>query len=118
MTWLFKLLWKLWGKDKVIREAKKTTLSWYIRLLRGTRHSVLAVLFAFLFLQIMILSLVGAVVTGFYLWDHDFQDKMTILFWLFTGTFAVPAILLAIVMSEALWFRISGVRRMMDDLRR
>jgi len=118
LTWILEVVWKLWGKDKVVREMKRRALGFYIRSLRGFRHSMLAILIAFLCLQLMMLSAVGALVTGFYLWDHDFQEKITILFWVFASTFAIPAVLLAIVMSEALWLRISGARRMMDDLRR
>jgi hypothetical protein len=118
LSWIFEIIWKLWGKDKVIREVKRKAVGVYIRSLRGVRRSILSVLIAFLCLQLMMLSAVGALVTGFYLWDHDFQEKITILFWVFAGTFAVPAMLLAVVMSEALWLRISGARRMMEDLRR
>lgn len=111
-----RLIWMLWGKQMLVREAKRRSLAVYLRFLRGARYSVMALLAAFLVLQMMMLSLVGAIVTGVYLWDHDFQAKVEILFWIFAGTFAVPAVLLMILMSEYLWFRISGARRLMDDL--
>jgi len=106
----------MWGKHMLVREAKRRTLAVYLRALRGARYSMMALLAAFFVLQIMMLSLVGAMVTAVYLWDHDFQAKMEILFWIFAGTFAVPALLLMILMSEFLWFRLSGARKLMDEI--
>ncbi len=99
----------------LVREAKRRTLAVYLRAVRAGRLSVLVVLAAFLIVQLMMLSAVGALVTGVLLWDHDFQAKIEILFWIFTATFAVPALLLAVLMSERLWYRISGARKFMDE---
>lgn len=116
MNWLFRMIWMMWGKHMLVREAKRRTLAVYLRALRATRLGVLAFLAVFLVLQLMMLSAVGAIVTGMYLWEHDFQEKMEILFWIFAGTFTVPALLLAVLMSEFLWFRISGAKKLMDSI--
>lgn len=116
MNWLLRLLWLFWGKQMVVREAKRRALAAYLRALRATRLSVIALLAAFVVLQLMILSGIGALVTGFFLWDHEFKAKIEILFWIFAGTFTVPAVLLCFLMSEYLWFRLSGARKLMDDL--
>lgn len=116
MTWLLRLLWLFWGKQALVREAKRRSLATYLRFLRGARYSLLLLLSTFLVLQLMMLSLVGALVTAVILWDHDFQAKMEVLFWIFAGTFTVPAFIFAVLMSEFLWYRLSGARRLMDDL--
>lgn len=106
----------LWGQQALVRECKRRSLAVYLRAIRAARLSVIGVLFTFLFLQLMMLSGIGALVTGFMLWNRDFQSKIEILFWIFAGTFGVPAILLAVLLSERLWLRISGARKMLDDL--
>ncbi len=118
MNWLFRLIWIFWGKQTLVREYKRRSLSVYLRALRAARLSLIGVLATFLFLQLMMLSGVGALVTGFMLWSRDFQTKLEILFWIFTGAFALPAVALIILLSEWLWFRLSGAHRMMDELYR
>ena len=115
MNWLLRLVWLMWGQHMLVREAKRRTLAVYLRALRAGRLSVMAFFAVFLILQLMMLSAVGALVTAVYLWDHEFQAKIEILFYIFTGTFAVPAFLLTILLSERLWFRLSGARKLMDD---
>lgn len=117
MSSMFKWLWLFWGRETLMRELKRRSLVVYLRIVRSTRLTVLTVFAIGIFLQVMVLSAVGALVTGFILWNHDFAAKMEILFWIFTGTFAVPAILLAILMSEYFWLRISGAKRLMDSVR-
>lgn len=118
MTWLLRLIWLLWGKQALVREYKRRSLAVYLRAIRTARLSLIGVLAIFLFLQLMMLSGVGALVTGFMLWSSDFQTKLEILFWIFAGAFAIPAVTLMILLSEWLWFRLSGARQMMDDLYR
>lgn len=118
MSWLARMIWLFWGKQAALREAKRRTLAVYLRAIRATRFSLITVLAAFLAIHLMMISLVGALVTAVYLWNYDFQAKMEILFWIFAGLFSVPAILLMILLSEWLWFRISGAKRLMDDLSR
>jgi hypothetical protein len=116
LSWLIRFIWLFWGKQALVRETKRRTLAVYLRAIRATRWSVIGLLASFLILQLMMMSLVGALVTGIYLWDHDFQHKIEILFWIFAGCFLLPAIVLSVLMSERLWFRISGAKRLMDDL--
>lgn len=117
MTALLKWFWLIWGRERLVREVRRRSLAVYLRVIRSTRLTVLTVFAIGIFLQVLVLSAVGALVTGFILWNHDFAAKMEILFWIFTGTFAVPAILLAVLMSEYFWLRISGAKRLMDSLR-
>lgn len=118
MNWLLRMIWIFWGKQALVRECKRRSLAVYLRAIRATRLSVIGLLATFLFLQLMMLAGVGALVTGFMLWEKDFQAKLEILFWVFTGAFGLPAIALMILLSEWLWFRMSGASKMMDELYR
>ncbi|MGE4130164.1 MAG: hypothetical protein AB7F86_00920 [Bdellovibrionales bacterium] len=116
MKWFLRLLWMVWGKQAVCRQVKRRSLAVYLRALRGIRISLMAALATFLLLQLMIFSGVGALVTATLLWDHDFNGKIEILFWVFCGLFAIPALAVAILMSERVWFRLSGARRIMNSI--
>ena len=54
--------------------------------------------------------------TGFWLWDHEFAAKVEILFWLFTGLFALPTIVLIFALSEPIRYRASGAKKIVEDL--
>lgn len=119
MKFLVKLFWLLVGesvKKQFLKTVKKKGVLAYLRTLQVSRHLLIAMFLIFLFLQIMVMAFIGALVTGFLIWDQDFQFKMHVLFWIFTGAFILPAIALAVLLSERLWFKLSGAERMMRDL--
>lgn len=116
--WLLRLIWIFWGKQALLRETKRRSLAVYLRALRATRISLIGLLAVFLFLQLMMLAGVGTLVTGFMLWNQDFQSKIQILFYIFAAAFAIPLLSLTILMSERMWFRLSGARKMIEDLER
>jgi hypothetical protein len=121
LNWLLKLILRLFGqhlKFKAIYEVKRKGLAVYLRTVQGTRHVLLLVLVGVLVLQLMMLSAVGALVTGFLLLDYDYEAKMRILFFVFCGMFAVPSVIFMIVFSERMWFKASGAEKMMEDLRK
>lgn len=119
MNWILRLIFFLIGhraKLQVIREAKRHGVVAYMRALQGTRRVLILALLAFLVLQLMLLSLVGAVVTGVLLWEADPTLKLQVLFGVSLAVFAIPALGLTIVFSERLWYRLSGAQKMVDDL--
>lgn len=119
MKFLIKLFWLLVGesaKKQFYKSVKKKGVLAYLRTLQVSRHVLIVMFLIFLFLQIMVMAFIGALVTGFLLWDQEFQFKMQVLFWLFTGAFIFPAIALVVLLSERLWFKLSGAERMMRDL--
>ncbi len=105
------------AKKGVLRQAKRTGLLAYLRVLRGTRRFLILSLATFLILQFMVLAAFGALVTGFMLWDHDFAAKIEILFYVFLGMFSLPAIALLVLFSERIWYKASGAARIVDSLR-
>jgi hypothetical protein len=119
LSWIFRILFFLIGqraKVQIIREAKKHGVLAYLKMLQGSRRVLMVALAAFLILQLMLLSLVGALVSGFMLWDTDFQFKMQVLFGMFLALFALPFIGLLILFSERLWYKASGAQKMVEDL--
>lgn len=119
MRFILRLIFMLIGhqaKLRVLREAKKTGLVAYMRVLQGSRYVVIAFLLAFFILQFMLLSLVGAIVTGVMLWEQDLKLKLEVLFWFFTAMFSLPVLALSLGLSERVWYRVSGAKKMVDDL--
>jgi hypothetical protein len=106
------------AKQSALREVRRRGLLIYLRALRGTRRAFIVFLAALLVSQLMLLALVGAVVTGFLLWDADFEFKMEVLFIIFSLLFAVPAAVLGVLLSGRLWYRLSGAKKMVDDYNR
>lgn len=100
----------------MLRKAKRQGVLAYLRVLQGSRRVILAVLFVFAIFQLMLLSFVGALVSGVWLLDLPAATKFEILFVLFATLFGVPALGLAILMSERVWFKASGARKMVEDL--
>src|SRR5690606_25698627 len=96
---------------------KKTGTLAYLRALQGSRLVLVAGLLAFFILQFMILAAFGALITGFMLWDQDQGFKLQILFGIFTGMFALPALVLAIVLSERFWYKYSGAAKLVEEIR-
>jgi uncharacterized membrane protein len=78
--------------------------------------ALIATLVGFFFLQLMILSLVGLLVTGVLLSNYDFRVKMEILFCLFAVLFSLPFLVLIIILSERLWFRASGAEKLVQSV--
>ncbi|MGE3682861.1 MAG: hypothetical protein AB7G93_14140 [Bdellovibrionales bacterium] len=106
------------ARMELLREARRRGILAYMRTLQTTRHLLLAVLLGFVFLQFMVFCGVGALVTGFLIWDYDLQAKLEILFWIFLVLFSLPLVLVSVAFSQRLWFRISGAKRMLENLDR
>lgn len=121
MNWLWKLLYLVFKEQTKLRaifEFRRRGLAAYLRVLQGSRRLIISLAFIFCVLQLMMLSLIGAVVTGFLLWDYDFAAKIEILFWTFTALFSIPALILCVALSEYVWYRLSGARKIVSDFKR
>lgn len=117
------LLWRLafffienYTKNRMVSEAKRRGALAYLRAVQGTRMMVIGALVGFLFLQLMILSFVGLLITGVLLWNHDFEAKIEILFWIFAGLFSFPFLILLIGLSERFWFKASGAEKLVRSV--
>lgn len=71
---------------------------------------------AFLMLQIMVLAGFGTLITGFMLWDTDQTFKLQLLFGIFLGLCGLPALALAVLFSERLWYKLSGAEKLVAQV--
>lgn len=94
----------------MISEIRARGIIFYLRTVQTTRWILIASILAFLALQTMLIAGFGMLITGFWLWNHEFATKVEILFWIFTGAFSVPLLLLVFLLSERLWLKISGAK--------
>jgi len=78
---------------------------------------IVAALLAFIFLQFMVLAGFGALVTGFMLWEADYTFKLQILFSIFLALAGLPALGLAVIFSERLWYKASGAEKLVEQIR-
>lgn len=106
------------AKLRIVAQAKKTGTLAYLRAVQGTRRAMAAALLAFFMLQFMVLAAFGALITGFMLWEADQYFKLQILFAIFLAVAGIPALVLAVLFSERLWYKFSGAKKMVDGLRK
>lgn len=120
MTWILRFLFRWisdYAKVKAVSKARQKGLLVYLKTIQGTRRAIIGVIVGIVALQVMILSGFGALITGILLWDHEFAAKIEILFWIFAGMFFVPLLILIVLLSERLWFKISGAQELGAKLR-
>lgn len=121
MNLILKIVWLILGhhaKMKAIREAKRQGVIAYLKVLQGSRRALAGLFIGIFVLQIMILSFVGAVVCGVWLLDYDVTMKLWILFGVFSGLFALPALALLIALNERVWYKASGAAKIVEEVRR
>lgn len=121
MNLILKILWLLLGhhaKMKAIREAKRKGVIAYLKVLQGSRRALAALFIGVFILQLMILSFVAAVICGVWLLDYETTTKLWILFGVFSGFFALPALAIFIALNERVWYKASGAAKIVEEIRR
>ena len=119
MSWIVKLLWLLYGqkvKLNFVHQAKRQGVVAYMRVLQGSRRVIIVTFVGIVLMQTVMLAGFGALVTAFMLWNHDFDGKIEILFYLFLGLFVIPLTLVAWLLSERTWYRVSGAKKIVDEV--
>ena len=66
-------------------------------------------------LQLMFLSFLGSVVSGIWLLPYDLDIKIWILFYTFLTLFTIPFVILLYALSDKVWFKASGVEKLIQD---
>jgi len=113
---ILKIFFQAFVLKRAERQLKRRGVLFYLKAVQGLRRGLAGSLAVFLFFQIMILSFVGAVVTGVLLLPHDQNTKLLILFGVFAFSFGVPFVCLLVLFSEKIWFQVSGAEKMVKDL--
>jgi hypothetical protein len=88
----------------------------YLKTLQTFRKTLAGSLFLFVFLQLMLVGLVGALVVGVFLLPQELETKLWILLSVFLLFFILPFFTLLILFSEKIWFQASGAEKMVSDL--
>lgn len=119
MNWIVKILWMIIrnrAKARLMLSMRRQGVIAYLRTLQLTRKLIALALLSFFFLQSIVLAGVGALVTGVWLLDLDPQAKLMTLFCVFTALFLFPIAGLIWLLSESLWYRVSGAKKLVEDL--
>jgi len=120
MTFLKDLLFTLARNflyEKAVRGVRKKGVLAYLKALQVIRAGLAGSLFLFLFLQLMVVGFVGSVVVGVFLLPQDLEVRLWILFGVFATFFVLPLIILLVVFSERVWYKMSGAEKMVSELR-
>jgi hypothetical protein len=88
----------------------------YLKSLQAIRRGVAGSLLVFLFLQTMILGLVGTSVAVVFLAVEDGTHRLWALLGIFAVLFIVPLLTICYLMSERAWFRLSGAGPLVEQL--
>jgi flagellar basal body-associated protein FliL len=102
------MLFSHWGQLYAVTRIKKQGMLFYLRTLQAVRRSLLAVVAFICCLQLMVLGLIGAIVTGVLLTNTDPQTKLWILLGVSLLILVLPMIGLAMLFSEKAWLQASG----------
>jgi hypothetical protein len=101
---------------KAARSIRKKGVLTYLRALQIIRKSLAGSIFLFVFLQLMIVGLIGSIVVGVFLIPQDLEVRLWILLGVFGTFFLVPFTVLLFAFSERVWYRFSGAEKMVADL--
>ncbi len=122
MHWLAKTLiqtlfswWFKRQKDSVIGKAKIEGLKVYLRVLQGTRWTLMGLISLLVFLQFLSFGLAMMVGAGIFLFPLEIETKLWIVFSAGAVLFFLPLFVLLIAFSEKLWYRLSGAQKLVEN---
>ncbi len=104
------------AKLRFLAEAKRKGTLAYLRALQGARRALIGLVLVIVMFQVMVLAGFGALITAFMLWETDYAFKLQILFAVFLALSGLPALGLAILCSERMWYKASGAQKMVENL--
>ena len=119
MSWLRKLFSYFLGQmayQYAFGRVKRKAVLIYLKTLQAMRRSLMVALVIFCFLQLMIFGFLGVVVTMIWLLPQDTNTKLYILLCFFGFIFLIPLMAVCFVLSERLWFRLSGVEKLLKEI--
>lgn len=119
MSWILRLAWYFIGhyvQGQVILRAKRAGVIAYLRALQGTRRILILAILGFFIFHMIVLAGFGALVSGLFLLDYEPKTVLQILFGICLSLFVIPLLLIAIALSERVWYKFSGAEKMVEDL--
>lgn len=109
---IISILLKVFEGHRLIREAKKKGILFYLKFLQAVRTSIVGVLLVVVALQIFISAVVGLILTALYLAPIENEMKAWVLLGLCGAIVLIVGIVLTHVFSEKTWFKHSGVNQL------
>lgn len=88
----------------------------YLRFLWGLRRGLIGFLLALFFLQTMVIGFVGSGVFAVLLATDDPRARLWGLLVVFAALFIVPIAVLTYLLSDRVWFRLSGAEKKFETL--
>ncbi len=95
-------------------KAKRKSVLIYLKIVSAVRKSLILAILLFVTLQLMVIGMIGAIVSGVWLLPiEDHAVRIWILFSFFATLFLIPFIILVIAFSEKTWLKISRATELM-----
>ena len=98
---------------KAVTRVREKGILVYLKTLQVVRRSLIGAIAVFFVLQLMALGFIGTVLVGVFLCPTDTETKLWILFGVFGTMFVLASGLLAVLLSDRVWYKVSGAREMM-----
>lgn len=77
---------------QAVKQAKMKSLQLYLKALKIVKGSLQGAILLFVFLQLMVLGLIGVIVTGVFITNLEDTTKLLILFFVFAAIFDCPSL--------------------------
>ena len=103
----FKAAWRQYQKKGVLA---------YLKALQALRRGVAGSILVFIFLQTLVIGLIGVSVVTVFLVTEDHRTRLWILLGAFSLLLIVPAFGIGFLMSERTWFRLSGAEQLVERI--
>lgn len=122
MKWLRAILelafswWAHRQRIKAVTRLRSEGVRVYMKVLQGVRMSLVGVIAAIIALQLLGLGFAMMASASVFLSPWDLETKLWVIFGIGAGLFTLPFLVLAIIFSERLWYKVSGAERMVDEL--
>jgi hypothetical protein len=103
-------------QSRTFRDAKVRGLKTYLKVLQGARWSLMGVVSLFAMIQFMCLGLAVMLAAGVFLSPWEMDQKLWAALGVGAFLFIIPAIVMMILFSQRLWYRVSGASKMVDKV--
>lgn len=100
---------------QALKSARRKGILIYLKTLQVVRRSLAASIFVFFILQSLFFGFMGCIVTGVFLLPEELHTKLWILLGVFLTLFLVPLASLIILLSDRMWFKLSGAQKMLSE---
>ena len=105
-----------WLLKPVLIKCQRQGLLAYLKALQALRHGVIGGLLLLLFLQTLVIGLIGTTVVTVFLIIDDNQTRLWALFGIFALLSIIPLLVIVNLVSDRVWFRASGAAKLLGKM--